>query len=131
MTKERFDEMSKNPSVIKINTVGGGIFKDADNVVAIQFFFMHAGDFSELPPEKRLYLATFPLEKLIPEVTAYPVENNTLTLLANADNNEYALTYSLIIVPKERTVEIKLLDMPNHGVSLLTQEELDGITLRY
>ena len=131
MNRENFDEMLKNPSVIKIDTVGGGVFKDSDDIVAIQYYFIHGGDFSELPPKKRLYLSTFPLERLIPEVRAYPVENNTLTILANADSYEYALTYSLVIYPKERKIEIKLVDYPNIGSSLITQEEIDGVTLRY
>lgn len=131
MTREKFDELINNPSIVKIDTVGGGIFKDSEDIVAIQFFFMHAGDFTELPPKKRLYLSTFPLNNLIPEIKPYPIENNTLTILANADSYEYALTYSLVIDSKERKIEVKMIDHPNVGMSLITKEETEGICVHY
>lgn len=131
MNREKFDDLINNSAVVKIGTVGGGIFKDSNDIVAIQFFFMHGGDFSELPPKKRLCLSTFPLKNLIPEIQPYPIENNNLTILANADSYEYALTYSLLVDPKERIIEIKMIEHPNVGMSLVTKEEIDGVNVHY
>lgn len=106
MTREKFDDLINNSAIVKIATVGGGIFKDPEGIVAIQFFFMHGGDFSELPPKKRLYLSTFLLKNLIPEIQPYPIENNTLTicippckytLLKKSTANNFAFTYNCVV----------------------------------
>jgi len=131
MTREIFDELMNDPAVFKVETVGGRIFKDPNDIVAIQFYFMHVGDFSEIPPKKRLYLSTFPLENLISEIRPYPIIHNTLTILANTDTYEYALAYSLVINPEERKIEIKITEHPILGMSFITQEEITGVTIYY
>jgi len=132
MRKSRFDELLEDRSVAKINTIGGGIFKDQKDEVAIQFLFMHAGDLAchTLPPKKRIFLSAFPYKNLIKEIQAYPIRDNII-ILANADTFEYSLTYLLSIDSAERTIKVKILDEPNVGDRFITQEEVNGITVSY
>ena len=132
MKREKFDELMADKTVLKVDTIGGGIFKDSNDIVAIQFLFMHAGDSPGrvLPPIKRIFLSTFPFENLIEEVKAYSIVD-VLTILANADSYEYALTYNLSINLEQRIIKIIVEDMPNVGERLITQEEIDGIAIPY
>lgn len=129
MDQKRFEELLNDKNVFKIYTpIGGNIFKDSNEVCAIQFVFMHAGDFREhtLPPKKRIFLSVYPFEKLSKEIEAYPI-NNYILILANADNKDYALSYKLVIDQEQQLIKLKIEDWPTVGDRFVTYEEREGI----
>lgn len=77
-----------------------------------------------------MFLTTFSYNKLIKEIKAYPLVK-PLTILANADTYEYALTYILSLNTDDKSIQLKLSDHPEMGEKLITQEEINGIRLFY
>lgn len=84
----------------------------------------------EDPPKKRVFLTTFSYNRLIKEIKAYPLVK-PLTILANADTYEYALTYILTLDTEDKSIQLKLSDHPEMGEKFITQEEVNGIRLFY
>lgn len=129
MDQKRFEDLLRDNNVFKIHTsIGGNVFKDSNEVCAIQFVFMHAGDIREhtLPPKKRIFLSVFPFEKLHKEIEAYSF-NNSILILVNADDKDYALSYRLVIDEERQIVRLKIEDWPTLGKKFVTYEEREGI----
>ncbi len=132
MTKEKFEELFNDKNIVKFGTTGYCIFKDVEDITAIQVAFSHSGDSSELPPKKRIFLSAFPLNDLVKDFPEpYQIKNNQILILANADMHDYALAYHLTINPSESTIEVKLYEYPTVGEKFITQEEIDGLKIYY
>ena len=116
----------------KIATIGCYFFRDSSNEIVIQFLFMHNGDPNNitLKPQKRIFLSTSLLKDFLKEIPTIPLQDN-VTILANADIFDYALTYNLSINSEQRAINVKLVDAPNVGETFITQGETDGITIYY
>jgi len=132
MKIEKYQELLADEKVIKIGTIGGGFFKDRNNTIAIQFFFYHPGGFfqNNAISNSRITFSIFPLENLIEEIKPITIID-TILILANSDSLNYALTYRISVNEKERKVTAILLDKPEMGDRLISDDERTGIELSY
>lgn len=132
MEISRFNELSNNPATLIIETAGCAYFKDPTDTIAIFFCFCYYGlDSSHKTiPDKRISLKKYLVKDLIPEIKLQTFSDQ-LVILVNADTFEYALSYELILDEKKRTIELRLLDLPNMAEHFITQEEKEGITIEY
>lgn len=132
MNKERFDELIKNPSIVKFGDLTGVYFiNDTENIV-IAFVFAHRGFPTPFygDREERINLIVFPATELIEPMPSIKI-SNSLIVLANYDNPEYALTYEIILNSENKSVSVRILDMPELGDSIITKQELEGLTISY
>ena len=129
MDKERFDELFGDPKTYKIGPIGGFVLRDEYAEIAVLFFFKHINLINGLDPEKRIHLSVSRFANL-KEVPTTILKDN-ITILANADVYEYALTYNLSIDTEHRTIEVKMIDKPDIGESFVTQEEIEGVKASY
>ncbi len=132
MKTERFKELLANKEVIKIGTIGGGFFKDKNNTIVIQFFFYHPGNYFHTSSlfNSRIDLSYFPLDNLIEEINPVLI-NESILILANADVEAYALSYRISINVTDKIISVVLVDMPESGERLISDDEKNGIELHF
>lgn len=53
MDRKKFDEMLKSKDALQIGGIGGSIFKDPNDRIAIMFYFMYLGENPQLLPPKK------------------------------------------------------------------------------
>lgn len=107
-------------------------FVNVKNEIVVEFMFGYLGInnedvFGSL--SKRINLRTFPLSNF--KESAFIYLDQQITILANAENNLYALSYQLTINTNNREVNAILLDAPFYGEKLITREEKSGIFIHY
>ena len=132
MNIERYNDLMGDPQVIKFGGWQGGYFNNPHADIVISLFFMHTGwriDPSGRP-EKRVTISIIDPEKLLVPILPKIIDKDTLFLM-NADVEDYALSYRLLVDPHNNVVSLNLLDLPKIGDNIITQEERTGIVLRY
>jgi len=110
----------------------GGYFEYINDCTANQFIFACTAfqpKFSIIP-EKRISLTEFPLVNLIKSIKPHVVKDKT-AILANADNDEYALSHILTVDTKFKKIDLKLDEKPLLGLDFIASEELDTINVHY
>lgn len=58
------------------------------------------------------------------------IENNT-DILVNADYLDFSILFTLSVDSIERRLIVKLTELPELGVNIITHEEIDGIIIDY
>lgn len=133
MNTAKYEKLLNDKSVLK----GGGQFVEhflmPKEEIIIQFTFMYLGMDSNgynYLPKKRINLHIFPKANLIDEIQPRLINQKTI-ILANAESQDYATSFELLIEQEQRGISVILLDEPYLGEKLITKEEKDGIVIKY
>ena len=132
MDNEIFKKLCTDNKVIKFGELSGRYFLSQNENLVVGFFFMHRGYPRQYStdPEKRIILSVFPLENLIVDIPLKKVDNE-FVVLANSDNQDYALSYLITIDEEMKSATVKIKDYPEMGSGIITEPEQQGLTQTY
>jgi hypothetical protein len=132
MTRERYEDLLQDNSVEKLGVWHGRYFFNLENSLVVSFSFLHQGypkTFSS-DPERRIILSTFPKSSLNINLSLKTISSEAI-LMVNSDSYEFAMTFSLKIHSDTKTISFKVLDLPEMGSGLITDEEKNGIEANF
>lgn len=132
MDIETLKMLLKDNEVIKFGEWSGNYFLSPNENLVVGFFFMHRGYPRQYStdPGKRIMLSVFPLQNLNVDIPLKKVANE-FVVLANSDNQDYALSYLITIDEEGKSATVKIKDYPEMGSSIITEQEQQGLTQRY
>lgn len=126
MEQSEFNEFYNNPQVIKINSHGiANLLYEPLNLV-VCFTFFHRGIFED--ETRRISLTTSSKEELFDLIHFTNISSRCI-IMTNSDEPLYAIAYELLINSIEKTIILNIVKLPHLGQSLITSEELSGISL--
>ena len=126
MEQHDYFKLYNNLQIIKIKRQGSVyLFYEPSNLVVCLTFF-HTGISDD--ENRRVSITTTSKEEFLSSNSLINVSARC-TIMANADDPLYALTYSLVIQSTDKTILLKLKKHPHLGQNLITHEELNGLVV--
>lgn len=128
MTRERFEEILNDNTVIKFNECSGRYFSNQENKLVVVFFFMHRGFPKQFcsGPEKRIMLSVCSLDNYETDIPLTEIKESIL-IMVNSEYPEYAMTFIIKIDKTNRKVIVELKDYPKLGHGIITIDEKKGL----
>jgi len=130
MNYTRYTELLNDEKVINFSEWSGKDFISKNNKLVVTFSFRHGG-YSSLhfpDPINRITLTVFPLEKLNVHMRLLEIEDEVL-ILANADDENYALSYILKVNEETNSATVIINDYPEDGTEIITEIEKTGLNV--
>lgn len=132
MEKTIFESIINDKKAIKFGICNQQYFIYEPANLVIDFTFSHEG----LPnnkfsyPNQRIKLLIFPISNLNINLPLKSVGVST-RIIVNSDNSDYAMTFLLTIDSYNRKIKVIICDLPELGLYNLTDEEKNGIEIKY
>ncbi len=130
MHKEKYDNFVNDKTVIKLND-GGDLYYFHDEKLIIIFAYIYSGLVANKAQTKRIFLSAFPLCNLIRDVPLPQKVEIVTKFLVNFSHEAYAMVFELVVDTFNKKASINLIEEPEMGEDLITQEEKKGIQINY
>lgn len=131
MDKNKFETYFNDESVIKFGEWHGGHFTNTENNIVIFFAFLHRGlkNHIDIVNDKRIIFNTYNVEQ---HQGLKPLKNigTTTLFLVNSHNSDFAIVFNISINSKDKTARLEMLEKPELGHSLITEDERNGMTIK-
>ena len=132
MNSIKFDEYYNNVNVIKFNNLEGGLFYNKENEIIILFSFFHTGLNSiwRDAPNKRIDFQIYKSQIYTGPKPLYKIENEKL-FLVNSKHPDFGILFKSTIDKEKNIARIELVELPELGTSLITDEEKNGLEVKF
>lgn len=131
MDIEIFEKFNNDKSVYKFGGWHGEFFLNDENNIIIGFVFLHKGyKFNTSSSEKRIIYEVIKTESYQGGKPLKRISNEAL-FLVNVDHPAFSILFKSSIDSKNRIAKLELIEPPKSGLSLLSKEEKEGISIGY
>ena len=131
MDTKTFDKYNNDTTVIKLGGRQGDYSLNEDNNIIIYFSFFHQGFKSDVTnSKKRITYKVIKQENYTGKKPLRKISNEAFYLV-NADHPDFSILFKTSIDPKKRVAKLELIEFPSSGLSILSEEEKDGVVISF
>lgn len=131
MDRKLYYQCLNDKDVIKLGELQGRHFLNKENDIDVLFIFIYRGfPQSWYMADTRIVLEVYKNTILNPAIPKTAIGNETL-ILVHAETMDFAILFKLTINSENREVKVIMVEPPDRGLSILTQEETEGLIVPF
>lgn len=129
MEKIHYDNLVSNSEITVIGEEGFQFFRIEEANAIIMFYFKGIRKDSQYPSD-RIELKAYKEDIFQGQFLLKTIKDSSY-IVVNADRCKSAMTFQLLVDYEKRKVIVKLVDEPERGIDRISENEKNGIEIKY